>query len=61
MTAFPRPLQVPQGTLQRFDFALIGVFLAFEVLEHSLHVFHIVERLAQRDHDVVDLFQRFPD
>lgn len=61
MTAFARPLQVPQGTLQRFDLALIRVFLALEMLEHPLHVFHVVERLAQRDHDVVDLFQRFPD
>jgi hypothetical protein len=61
MTTIPRSLQMPKRTTQRFNFALIGVFLTFEMLEHFLDILHVVERFPQCGHDVVYLLERFPD
>jgi hypothetical protein len=57
VTAIARPLQMPERTTERLNLALIRIFLAFEVLEHFLNVFHIVECFPQRYDEVADLFE----
>ena len=61
MTALSRPLQVPQRTTQSLDFTLIPLLLAFELLDHFLHILHIVQGFLQRDHDILYLFECFLD
>ena len=57
MTALARPLQVPERTAQGLNFALIPLLLTFELLEHFLHILHIVQCFLQSDHDILYLFE----
>jgi hypothetical protein len=50
-----RALDLPQGAAQRFDLALIGAFLPIREFGQFQHFFHLIQKLLQRNHDLVDM------
>ena len=58
VSAFARPVELPQAPAQGFDLLLVGVFLALGQLKCLEDLLHVVQRVPQRVDDVIDLFNR---
>jgi hypothetical protein len=56
LSALPRPMQLAQATVQRFDLLLVCVLLAFRQLQRLQHLVHIIQGCPERLDDPRDLF-----
>jgi hypothetical protein len=61
MSAFARPTTLAQSPAQGFDLLLVGGFLPFGQFQSFEHFFHLLERVAKRGHDAIDLVNGFAD
>jgi hypothetical protein len=61
MAGVTGPLQIPQGSAQGIDFAVVGLALSFERFEHFQDGFHFVSGFLEGSDDVVNLVDGFLD